>query len=130
MSSSSSTDPLRFVSGGCGGADKSLQLWSLARSGDDDDQHWSVTTAQVSSDRKHSSAVNALAYMRCIDSVLSTGPDLRLRATDIRTGKALGIKVQTGEIYQLHTSQEAGGAYNSTFVCEVSAIVWACLGKE
>lgn len=107
--------PQRFLTGGCGGADKSVYLWTVRPSHSQVYKAWSSRIAV-----KHTSAVHALAYMRHRNSVISAGADLGFSVSDIEKGliRKHDLLDGAGEVYQLHTSGSDDSA--SLILCEVS----------
>lgn len=114
VTSSASNARLRFVSGGCGGADKSLYLWTVRA-----ERQLQSTAEMVRLPTRHTSAVNALAYMPSKDLIISGGTDSRIVVTDVGAEEVLQSNVLPGnEVYQVHLA-DAGGVRN-VVLCEAS----------
>lgn len=112
---------MQFVSGGCGGADKSLYLWKVSPRRRDNSQ-FKVKTTLLPTQLAHRSSVNALAYTSHNDCVISAGRDCWLRMTDLGSQDVKRYEVEsgTGEIYQLHVAQPGDVHGQNILLCEVS----------
>ncbi|KAG8998969.1 hypothetical protein FRB93_013379 [Tulasnella sp. JGI-2019a] len=111
---------LQFVSGGCGGADKSLYLWSV-RPRNRNPSKFTVRTTLLPTHHSHKSATTSLAYMDHKDCIISTGHDCWLRMVDLGAEKVTRCQVEGGaEIYQLHTMPAGNDTQGeSLLLCEM-----------
>lgn len=113
VNSSSSSSRPRFVSGGCGGADKSICVWSLP-------SKWRAKPRAdiVRLPTHHTSTVHALAYIPFNNYIVSGGKDSRLVLTDLAAEQVVQSNVVHGnEPYQLHVA-DTDGPHN-VVLCEV-----------
>ncbi|KAG8998967.1 hypothetical protein FRB93_013377 [Tulasnella sp. JGI-2019a] len=117
---SCSTTSFQFASGGCGGADKSIYLWTVKPKADNP-AAFEANTVILPMQQAHTSAIAGLAYMAHKDYIMSAGRDCRLRITDLGAQKVTSCQLveQGAEIYQLHVAPPRFDQNQTLLLCEM-----------
>lgn len=112
--------PLRFASGGCGSADKTVRLWTITT-----EQHSSRLQATiVRLPPQHTAAVHALGHMTSKEYILSAGPDNHLIVTDVRAERVVHANIveeTRNEVSQFHVATPSSSGHELV-LCEVSIV--------